>query len=213
VGSTHWSWSGSNFLPGTVLGVEDPHETPLVALANGDFQYWSYSTDLQQVFEHELGHALGLDHNPADPNAVMYPIEGPSNNSGPDASDIQAIQSLYGAPAPQPNFIYDANAAMVPQNNLAGLGQGPDPYALSPWDIYLSWEATLSQLAQQLSQSPEFQLWNYQPYPAYAGNLYVSGVGRPTDPGAVQSWPGTLQVASLNPDSALAPIDQSQGGQ
>ena len=59
-----------------------------------------------KYLEHELGHALGLDHNPADPDAVMNPTAGPANNAGPDQSDIQAIQSLYGAPpgAPPPRI-------------------------------------------------------------------------------------------------------------
>ena len=98
IGSTSWSSTGQNFLPGTIVSAEDPAQVALIPLDGGDFRYAGYATSLLQVFEHELGHALGLGENPADPNAVMNPTSGPSNNAGPDQSDIQAIQSLYGAP-------------------------------------------------------------------------------------------------------------------
>ena len=51
-----------------------------------------------QAFLHELGHALGLDHNPDDPFSIMNPTMT-SANPVPDAQDVAAIQSLYGAPA------------------------------------------------------------------------------------------------------------------
>jgi hypothetical protein len=98
LGSTYWHSSAQYFLPGTIVLAEDPSQDTLIPLASGDFQYAGYTAYLQQVFEHELGHALGLAHNPADPNAVMNPTAGPDNSAGPDQSDIQAIQSLYGAP-------------------------------------------------------------------------------------------------------------------
>jgi predicted Zn-dependent protease len=106
VGLTYWRSSAQHFLPDTIVLVEDPSQDALIPLAGGDFQYAGYTADLQQVLEHELGHALGLDHNPADPDAVMNPTAGPANNAGPDQSDIQAIQSLYGAPpgAPPPGI-------------------------------------------------------------------------------------------------------------
>jgi len=73
-----------------------------------DSESWNIGTnvDLFSVTLHELGHALGLGHsdNPAD---VMYPYY--KRNTGLQAGDIAAIQTLYAAqtsaaptPAPTP---------------------------------------------------------------------------------------------------------------
>ena len=96
VGSTSWRFDGQYFRPDTTVSIEDPSQDPLLPLPNGDFQYSGYMSDLQQIVEHELVHALGLAHNPTDPNAVMFPTATPQNNAGPDQSDIQAVRSLYG---------------------------------------------------------------------------------------------------------------------
>jgi Ca2+-binding RTX toxin-like protein len=102
IGLTYWHSSAQFFLPNTIVLIEDPSQDALIPLAGGDFQYTGYTANLQQVLEHELGHALGLDHNLADPDAVMNPTAGPANSAGPDQSDIEAIQSLYGAPPGTP---------------------------------------------------------------------------------------------------------------
>lgn len=47
-----------------------------------------------QVFAHELGHALGLDHT-AVPNSLMNPFYTEAF-SGPQADDIAGMQQLYG---------------------------------------------------------------------------------------------------------------------
>ena len=52
---------------------------------------------LYQVALHEIGHALGLDHYTAGP-AIMNPMAGTPDLTG---SDIDGIQALYGAPAPE----------------------------------------------------------------------------------------------------------------
>ena len=199
IGSTYWSWMGSSFLPGTIVAAADPFESPLIPLANGDFQYSGSGAGLQQVFEHELGHALGLGHNLNDANAVMYPIAGPANNSGPDMSDIQAIQSLYGPPAPRPAFIYDASAEIVREDYLTGLGRAPDPAGLAQWREFLNGGGTPGQLAEQISQSQEFQsLHTGQTDQAYIASLYENGLGRAPDPGGLQGWVGALQAGSLD---------------
>ncbi|KAL5569516.1 hypothetical protein UlMin_026091 [Ulmus minor] len=53
--------------------------------------------DLESVAVHEIGHVLGLDHEPSIPDAIMYP----SFNYGITkrnlhADDIQGIRALYG---------------------------------------------------------------------------------------------------------------------
>jgi len=85
--------------PDTLVRIEDPAHTPDTLLPNGNYQYNNSSVNVFQNLMHELGHALGLDHNPNDPNSVMYPI-GSSKNLLPDAQDITAIQAMYGAPQP-----------------------------------------------------------------------------------------------------------------
>jgi len=214
IGSAYWSWSGTNFLPGTIVAAEDPAANPLTPLPNGDFQYSGTTTDLQQVFEHELGHALGLDHNQNDPNAVMYPRSGPSNASGPDLSDIQAIQSLYGAPASSPTFIYDANATMVREDYVAGLGREPDQDELAHWDDFFNGGGTPAQLAENISQSLEFQaLHAQQTDPDYIESLYENGLGRSADSEGLQGWVGALQTGSLDRAGVLAGIAQSPESQ
>jgi hypothetical protein len=89
------------FLPDTTVRIEDPAETPVTKLSNGDYQYNGYasgSTIFEDLF-HELGYALGLDNNPNDPTSIMYPSLT-SNNLVPNAQDIAAIQAIYGAPKP-----------------------------------------------------------------------------------------------------------------
>jgi hypothetical protein len=53
--------------------------------------------DIFQVFAHELGHALGLDHTNV-PHSLLNPYYSESF-SGPQADDIAGIQYLYGPPA------------------------------------------------------------------------------------------------------------------
>jgi hypothetical protein len=52
--------------------------------------------DIFQVFAHELGHALGLDHT-AVPMSLMNPFYTEAF-SGPQADDIAGMQFIYGAP-------------------------------------------------------------------------------------------------------------------
>jgi len=58
--------------------------------------------DIQNALTHELGHALGLAHNPDLTSAVMYPSaragETVKRTLSPD--DLDAISALYGLPAP-----------------------------------------------------------------------------------------------------------------
>ena len=94
----HWYVGTSEFLPDTLVAVEDPFEKAVTPLADGDLSYDGTVSTMLQVMLHELGHALGLDHNPDDPSSIMYPTSTTSNPV-PDAQDFAAIRSLYGAPA------------------------------------------------------------------------------------------------------------------
>ena len=49
-------------------------------------------TQLERVFAHEFGHALGLDHN-SDSNSIMY-AENESGSLAPTAADISALKAV-----------------------------------------------------------------------------------------------------------------------
>jgi hypothetical protein len=100
IGYTYYHWDGGtgNYLPDTLVAIEDPAEKSVTPLADGDLSYDGTVGTMLQVLVHELGHSLGLDHNPDDPSSIMYPIST-NANPVPNAQDIAAIQSLYGAPA------------------------------------------------------------------------------------------------------------------
>jgi predicted Zn-dependent protease len=218
IGSTAWAASGPYFVPGTIVAVEDPAQDPLIPTGDGNFQYAGFVSTAQQVFQHELGHALGLAHNTTDPNAVMNPAAGPANNAGPDQSDIAAIQALYGPPpgaaAPTPSFMYDPNVAIVREDYLTGLGREPDPTGLAGWVNVLASGATPGQLAQDLTMSQEFlSLHSRQTNPQYVESLYENGLGRMADPGGLRAWTGALQVGSLDRAGVLAGIAQSPESQ
>ena len=91
------------FMKGVSVRMENPAETPAAFTAAG-WAYQAYNDTLFQITLHEIGHALGLDHNTSDPASVMNPSPGP-NDRDLDATDIAGIQALYGLPAgavPQP---------------------------------------------------------------------------------------------------------------
>lgn len=98
---THWDTTTNHYLPDNLVTIEDPTETPVTALDDGDYQYDGFTTTVLQDLIHEFGHALGLAHNPDDPTSVMNPVIGKSNPL-PDNQDIAAIQSLYGKPVGNP---------------------------------------------------------------------------------------------------------------
>lgn len=98
IGYTSYRWGVDNtFKPDTVLTVDSPDDRPVQALADGDLQYVGFQTTVLQDLLHELGHALGLDHNQSDRTAIMYPSLS-FQNALPNAQDIAALQSVYGKP-------------------------------------------------------------------------------------------------------------------
>lgn len=56
--------------------------------------------DVQNTLTHELGHALGLAHNPAAPEAVMYPtaLRGETSKRRLAADDRAGLAALYAMP-------------------------------------------------------------------------------------------------------------------
>ena len=88
---------GSRLAPDVVIRLQDPGVQSLTTV-NGVLTYSGTSSQLYQIVLHEIGHALGLAHDNADQNAVMYPVSTPSNRDL-DSEDIAGIQSLYGPPS------------------------------------------------------------------------------------------------------------------
>lgn len=104
LGQTIYSSDGQDhFRPDTLLAVEDPSETAVTALQDGDYRYTGTQETVFQDFLHQLGYAIGLSDNPNDPSSIMYGTFS-SQNVLPDSQDIAAIQQLYGAPTQQLSF-------------------------------------------------------------------------------------------------------------
>jgi hypothetical protein len=98
IGFTHYaSNANNNFLPGTIVEIDDPNDQSVRALSNGDFRYNGTQTTVFQDLLHELGHAIGLAHNQNDPTSIMFPMLS-AQNPLPNAADRSAVRALYGAP-------------------------------------------------------------------------------------------------------------------
>lgn len=96
VGTTMASGLPGQVLPGVLVMVEDSTQLPLLAGADGELHYAGTDTGFEQVLLHEIGHALGLGVN-ADPASIECFALSAANRSL-CASDIAAIQALYGKP-------------------------------------------------------------------------------------------------------------------
>jgi predicted Zn-dependent protease len=140
VGCTTYMQSGGVMQSGTVIELEDPSQDALVSGADG-LTYTGTQATLEQVLQHEIGHALGLAEN-ADPNSIMnYDLT--ATNRTLDATDVNAIQALYGSPSesgastssPQLQALIQAMAAYAP------------PPAASSTPVMTGPETALGQLA------------------------------------------------------------------
>jgi hypothetical protein len=82
---------------------------------NWDIGFAGSGVSIFQVFAHELGHALGLEHTLV-PNSLMNAFYTEAF-SGPQADDIAGMQALYGAPvrseAPEPTTLALVGLALV----------------------------------------------------------------------------------------------------
>jgi hypothetical protein len=89
-----------------VLAVSVPHDPYLSGSWSGDIilnstiDFTQPQTDLYGVLLHELGHVFGLGASP-DPASVLYQ-DATSVTTQLAASDVAAIQALYGAPPASP---------------------------------------------------------------------------------------------------------------
>jgi Matrixin len=101
IGYTQYSYNGAaHFVPGTEVVIDDPQDRPVTALADGDFGYRGFQATVFQDLLHELGHGLGLAHDPNDPHAVMNPVLSASNPYI-DRQDAGTLRAIYGAASPK----------------------------------------------------------------------------------------------------------------
>jgi hypothetical protein len=105
LGNTETLTNGGQIIAATV-SVNDPRDLPMWRIVGGDPFETTYSGDLgyigteatmTQILMHEIGHALGLPDNRTDPHSIMY-YQASTFNEHLNASDVAAIQGLYGAP-------------------------------------------------------------------------------------------------------------------
>jgi len=99
IGYTSYSWDGhNNFRNGTVVALNDVGAGNVTSLANGNARFNGDEATVFQDLLHELGHALGLAHNPYNPASIMNPTLG-SSNPYINSQDATALRALYGAPS------------------------------------------------------------------------------------------------------------------
>jgi len=103
--------------------------------------------DLQTVAEHEIGHALGLNHTTATLLAVMWPSYTTTKHSL-NNDDVQGIQAIYSSGAARAQDANDAAAAngtfatatsltsLVNPTTLTALATGLDLTTTSDVDYY-----------------------------------------------------------------------------
>ena len=98
VGETDYSYGGTSlsFVPGVKIRVEDPTERS-APIVDGTATYQGTQATLNQVVLHEIGHALGLNHDSSQ-LALMY-TQASALNRDINQSDMDAIHQLYAAPA------------------------------------------------------------------------------------------------------------------
>ncbi len=70
------------------------------ATFNLALNYGAGGYDLHAVALHEIGHAIGLEHSSAPDSVMSGTYKGPSITIG--ASDVLAVQAIYGKPHPNP---------------------------------------------------------------------------------------------------------------
>lgn len=101
-------WLGDWPYDEDLLGLTTTWSTPDGAILgfeirlNADYDDWAIDAghdrmDLQNALTHEVGHAIGLDHNDADPDVTMYPSASRGEYGKRDLAldDEDAVRFLY----------------------------------------------------------------------------------------------------------------------
>ena len=95
VGNTVYSEKNGQMQAGVSITLEDPAQDRLADDSSGQLTYAGTQATLQQVLEHEIGHALGFADND-NPKSIMDYYLGEQNLTLSGA-DVAAATALYGS--------------------------------------------------------------------------------------------------------------------
>lgn len=130
IGRTRIQSFGTTILPNVTIQLEDPTIVPLYTAPGYPVFYAPYFVTLQQVMQHEIGHAVGIAHA-TTPTDLMYPIASTAN---PDLSpdDVAAVRAIYPSAAagvePPPQFAVTDTTLGVSHVAIGANYTGPVSY-------------------------------------------------------------------------------------
>ncbi len=171
-----------------------------------DSELWSLNPssgiDFLEVAEHELGHAIGMAHEPAPAQggvtAIMNPVYG-GRFSGLGTSflyqdDINGIQALYGAGRGSVQGL-DSTAGPSAQTSAfitklyqLCLGRTPSQSEINNWSA-VNDQAGSTAVAQGISNSLEARMYLVKGW-------YTQYLGRVPSLAEAQNWANAMQVQS-----------------
>jgi len=99
----NWEWDDSLLAITSTWATDDGEIVGFETRINGEYENWglddSSKMDVQNTMTHEIGHALGLDHNAELYEATMFPTAsvGELSKRELDTDDGDAIRYLYGS--------------------------------------------------------------------------------------------------------------------
>ncbi len=113
----NWEWDDALLAITSTWATDDGEIVGFDTRINGEYANWGVDDenkmDLQNTMTHEIGHALGLDHNPELYEATMYPTAsvGDLSKRELEADDGDAIRYLYGKALEEEKPLFACNAS------------------------------------------------------------------------------------------------------
>jgi hypothetical protein len=145
VGYTSYQQSNGQLNPGVTVELQDPAQDALTAGSDGQLTYTGTQATLEQVLEHEIGHALGLADS-CDPGSIMY-YELTQANRTLDATDIAGAQALYGQSGQTAGTAAGAATSSAVAQLIQAMAAYAPPPAASSTPVMAGPETALGQLA------------------------------------------------------------------
>jgi hypothetical protein len=129
-------------------------------------------------------------------------------------ADSPEAKQYWSGVTSQGVFAYDPSAAIVREDYHTAFAREAETGGLTWWTNLLKNGVTPTQLAQDLTMSPEFQaLHALQSDAQYVESLYEAGLGRQAEQAGAQYWVGALQSGTMTRGDVLTGIAQSPEGQ